>query len=77
MKKSSRNRTIALVAIVLFVLHYDFWYWDDASLLWGFMPIGLAWHAGLSILASIAWLGCVLYAWPAEIEEWADEEGGA
>ena len=31
-----------ILALVLAVLHYDFWYWDDRSLVFGFVPIGLA-----------------------------------
>ena len=29
---------------VLFVLHYDFWFWSDGTLLFGFVPIG-SWSA--------------------------------
>lgn len=77
MDRTARTRAIVLVTIVLFVLHYDFWFWGDKTLLFGFLPIGLAWHAGLSILSSICWLGCVIWAWPREIEEWADREEAA
>lgn len=72
---SSRGKRRVIVAIgaVLFVLHYDFWLWDDRSLVLGFLPVGLAWHAGLSIVASLAWAAAIAVAWPDELEEWASE----
>lgn len=64
---------------LLFVLHQDFWWWADDTLVLGFMPVGLAWHAGFSIAAALLWLAALKFAWPAEIEEWAsapaDEKG--
>jgi hypothetical protein len=59
---------VALVAI----LHYDFWYWDDRSLVFGFIPIGLAYPAGISLLAALAWALVVRFSWPTHLEEWAD-----
>ena len=43
------------LVVVLAIAHYDFWYWDDGSLLAGFMPIGLFYHALISVLAAIVW----------------------
>ncbi len=38
--------TIGLL-VLLAVLHQDFWWWDDGhTLVFGFMPVGLAYHAG-------------------------------
>lgn len=67
-----------LTATVLFVLHQDFWLWNDTTLLFGFMPIGLAYHAAFSIVAAVLWFLAVKFAWPAHIEQWAeqDETGG-
>lgn len=58
---------------VLFVLHQDFWYWNDATLCFGFLPIGLAWHVGFSLACSLFWIAAMKYAWPEEIEAWAAE----
>ena len=45
------------VFLILFFLHQDFWWWDDADLIFGFMPIGLAYHAGFSMAcAFLGWL---------------------
>lgn len=57
---------------VLFVLHQDFWWWDDRSLVFGFMPIGLFYHMVFSLAAAGVWVLAVKCAWPSHIEEWAD-----
>ena len=64
-------------AAILFVLHHDFWWWDSRTLLFGFLPIGLGYHALFSILAALVWAAAVRFAWPDHIEEWADEFEGA
>lgn len=62
---ASRNAVLALV-VVLAVLHQDFWLWDDATLVMGFLPAGLAWHAGFSIVSVGLWALVVRFAWPAD-----------
>ena len=59
---------IAALVVVLIVLHHDVWFWDDARLVFGFLPIGLAYHAGLSVAASIVWFLAVRFAWPEGLE---------
>lgn len=56
--------------LLLVVLHQDFWWWDTYEpLILGFIPIGLAWHAGISICAAIVgWLG-VKYCWPEGVDD--------
>jgi hypothetical protein len=66
----SRN-AIWFAAVVLFVLHQDFWWWDDRTLLFGFMPAGLAYHMLYSILAGSLWALTVKFAWPSHVEEFA------
>lgn len=61
------------LVILLAVLHYDFWYWDDRTLLFGFVPVGLAYHAAFSLACGLTWFLAVHLAWPTEIERWADE----
>lgn len=65
---------IWILFAVLFVLHHDFWWWDDRSLVLGFLPIGLAWHVLYSIAAAGLWVLALKFAWPRHIEEWADSE---
>jgi len=58
----------------LFLLHQDSWWWSDRSLVLGFLPIGLAYHAGFSLAAGLVWALACKFAWPDEIEAWAAEE---
>jgi hypothetical protein len=62
-----------LAFVVLFLLHHDFWNWSNRNLVFGFIPVGLAYHAGYSIAVSIFWFFVARYAWPLSIEKWADE----
>lgn len=56
------------LVLLLVVLHQDFWYWDDATLVFGFLPIGLLYHALLSIAAAFTWWLATRYAWPANLD---------
>ena len=57
-----------LAVLVLAVLHQDFWSWDDTTLVWGFLPVGLAYHAAFSIAAGLLWASVVRWSWPADLE---------
>ena len=64
-----RSNAVAAVAL-LYVLHQDFWFWDDARpLVFGFLPIGLFYHAAFTLAtAGVLWL-LVRVAWPSHLEE--------
>jgi len=62
------------VFVALFILHHDFWNWDDPSMVFGFIPIGLAYHAGYSIIVGLFWHLVSRFAWPHALEKWADEK---
>lgn len=55
---------IYIALILLALLHQDFWFWDDPTLVLGFMPIGLAYHSAYCIVAAGVWLLATKYAWP-------------
>jgi hypothetical protein len=61
------------LALLLAVLHHDFWFWDSTTLVLGFAPVGLAYHVVFSFAVAGVWALAVKYAWPVHIEEWADE----
>lgn len=71
---------IWIAAILLVILHQDLWFWHNSEwLVWGFMPIGLAYHAGFSIAAALLWAAANRLAWPDELEaavEAAEKEKG-
>ncbi len=68
------SRAFLLVGIVLIALHHDFWWWEAAWPVAGFLPIGLAYHAALSLVAALFWVVVTHWTWPAG--EDADEGGG-
>ena len=67
------KRALFAVALLLYVLHQDLWFWRSARpLLFGFMPIGLTYHAAYTLAASLLMALLVRYAWPAELERDAE-----
>lgn len=55
--------------ILLAILHQDFWWWDDsATLVFGFVPVGLAWHVAVSIMAAGLWAAAVVFCWPQDVD---------
>ncbi len=60
----------ALTLIVL-VLHQDFWNFERVGpLVFGVLPIGLAYHAAYSIVCAILMALLVAFAWPRELEQY-------
>jgi hypothetical protein len=76
-KDAAMNKFVYLLLLLLLILHQDFWLWDNAQLVLGFMPAGLAYHAAYSIVAALTWAWIIKVAWPSHLEAWADapEEG--
>ena len=65
------SRRLAVGAVVLlYVLHQDFWLWREARpLVFGFLPIGLFYHAAFTVAsAGVLWL-LVTFAWPAHLDD--------
>ena len=56
----------------LVVIHQDIWNWDNDTLVFGIIPTALAYHACISIAASVVWLIAATTAWPVD----PDEESG-
>jgi hypothetical protein len=54
-----KRTTFWIAFVLLCVLHHDWWYWDDGTLLLGFLPVGLAYHAGVSLAAAALWAWAV------------------
>ncbi|MCE7909527.1 MAG: DUF3311 domain-containing protein [Candidatus Omnitrophica bacterium COP1] len=58
---------------VMVILHQDFWLWTRPALVFGFLPVGLAYHIGYSILASVVMWLLVKLAWPAHLEQFEED----
>jgi len=64
-----------LIALV-YLAHQDLWNWGkSAPLRFGFLPPGLAYHAGYSVLCAVMMAILVKVAWPKPLE--AAENAGA
>ena len=59
---------LALATLALFLLHQDFWFWRDARLVFGVLPMGLAYHALYCIACAGLMWALVTFAWPADLE---------
>jgi hypothetical protein len=58
-----------LLILLVYLVHQDLWNWKKSDpLVFGFLPIGLAYHAGFSIVAAILMAVLVKFAWPAHLE---------
>jgi hypothetical protein len=58
-----------LVALV-YAAHQDVWNWRETGpMIFGFLPIGLAYHAAFSIACAAMMAILVRYAWPKGLEE--------
>lgn len=69
------KKRLLLLLIVYYALHQDFWFWTSARpLIFGFIPIGLFYHAVYAAGAAVLMSVLVRYAWPEGLEEWAEKE---
>ncbi len=68
-----KKKLFWITLAVLMILHHDWWFWSDGTLLFGFLPIGLAYHALISLAAGILWAVAVFYAMPEVFEADAEE----
>ncbi len=67
--KSLKTILLTLLVAGVYLLHQDFWNWKKAEpLVFGFLPIGLAYHAAYSVLAAITMAILVKFAWPKHLE---------
>jgi hypothetical protein len=73
-ESSSGKALVWGLFLFLFIAHQDFWLWSDDTLMMGFMPIGLAYHALFSVACSFLWALACFRTWPEELERWANEE---
>jgi hypothetical protein len=63
---------IAMIAgvAVLYALHQDLWLWDRARpLVFGFLPIGLAYHGAYCLAVAALMWALTRWAWPGYLDE--------
>jgi hypothetical protein len=67
-----RLRVILLAAaiVALYALHQDLWFWRTARpLVFGFLPVGLAYHGAYCIAAALLMWALTTLVWPSHLEE--------
>ncbi len=65
--------SLGLLILAVFLLHQDFWNWKNSGLVFGFLPVGLAYHAAYAIAAACLMAVLVKFAWPAELDRFESE----
>ena len=72
---SMRNFLLGLGVVALYTLHQDIWFWDVAQpLVFGFLPVGLFYHAVYSVAIALFMILLVRVAWPVELEREVERE---
>jgi len=65
-----KRALLVIIVGVLYVLHQDFWFWRAARpLVFGFLPVGLFYHACYTVATVLVMILLVRIAWPSELEE--------
>ncbi len=70
-------RSLCFLVLVLIILHQDNWFWTDDRLVFGFLPIGLFYHACISVAAGAMWWWATIYCWPSDSDGAPAEERSA
>ena len=65
------KKILASLAIgALLLLHQDWWNWTTAApLAFGFLPVGLWYHALFTLAAALLMAGLVRWCWPVDLEQ--------
>lgn len=65
-----KNALLFAAVLALYALHQDFWFWRTAEpLAFGFLPVGLTYHAAYTVAASLLMWLLARHAWPAHLED--------
>ena len=78
-EKQMKRILLVAATAALYALHQDIWNWRSARLVFGFIPIGLFYHACFAAAAALLMWLLVTFAWPAHLEreaEAAERKGG-
>lgn len=64
-----KKALLTIAVLTVYVMHQDVWFWRRARpLVFGFLPIGIFYHAGYCVAAAGLLALLVRYAWPAHLE---------
>jgi hypothetical protein len=66
----TKKLLLTVGVLTVYCLHQDFWNWKEYEpLVFGCLPVGLAYHAAYSIAAAVTMAILVKFAWPRELHE--------
>jgi hypothetical protein len=72
-----RRLLLTLVVVALYISHQDIWNWRKVyPMAFGFVPIGLFYHACFTVASALVMWMLVTYAWPAHLEAEVAEVDG-
>jgi hypothetical protein len=64
-----KRASLIFLTVLLYVLHQDVWLWRSARpLVFGFLPVGLFYHAVYTVAATLLLWLLVAQAWPSRLE---------
>ena len=58
---------LGIVVAGVYALHQDVWLWRP--LVFGFLPVGLAYHAAYCVLVALLMWAVTIIAWPSHLEQ--------
>ena len=68
MRKTFPQWVLYIALVALFLLHNDFWLWDNPKVVLG-LPVGLLYHIGFCVAAAILMALTINYAWPSHLQD--------
>ena len=67
------RNAIWVLVLILAIIHQDFWNWNNDTLVFGFIPIGLFYHACLSLACGVVWFLACQFAWPKDVDDFVPD----
>ena len=66
---SMKRRLLYAALLLAALLHHDFWFWNDRTLFFGVLPVGLMYHIVYTLaVVGLMWL-LAEHAWPAHLDK--------
>jgi hypothetical protein len=70
MSQKLPSALLTILVLVVYALHQDLWLWRASRpLVFGLLPVGLAYHAAYCLLVALLMWAMVLIAWPSHLED--------
>ena len=64
------SAALAIAVAGIYALHQDVWFWRAARpLVFGLLPVGLAYHAAYCVLVALLMWAVIVMAWPSHLEQ--------